>query len=279
MKNSYLWQANNKIFKPMRTKTFVYFLLCLFLITITSCGGESNNKENGGTDNDSINITEANDNQDYVLPEELTYTSDKPGFNYDRIFPIGWSKDGKFAYITEPADEGSGFYLFELFIVDIVNNKLVWTWKPEESEEGSLQSTWKENYDLFTQHLSEAGISQTKDIKLESTNTSYKGNDYELIMETSTEVDPDYGVDLIRGIEVSLQSPELGLKMFHSQKVDSQDYILSAYVPGFLMSPHDDRIVVICQKERIGAGGPPNIVFFEIIGTDLIRGFKKEGDS
>jgi len=262
------------------TKSFVYLLLSIFLIIASSCGnGEANDEENGGLDTNSGSQVGNLDEQDFVLPEELTYTSDRPGFNYDMIFPIGWSKDGKFAYLMEPADEGSGFYLFEIIILDIVNNKLVWSWKPEESEEGSLQSTWKENYDLFAQHLNEAEITQTKNFKLESTNTSYKGNDYELIMETSAEVDADYGVDLVKEITISLQSPELGVKEFYKQKIDNRDYILSAYVPGFLMSPHDDRIIVICQKERIAAGGPPNIVFFEIVGSDLIRGFKKGSDS
>ena len=84
---------------------------------------------------------------------------------------------------------------------------------------------------------------------------------------------------MIKEIEINLQSTELGVKQIYNQKVDSRDYILSAYIPGVLLSQHDDRIVILCQKERIGAGGPPNIVFFEIIGSDLIRGFKKENDS
>ena len=263
----------------MRVISFTCLVIISFILTLVSCGGASNNEENE-TNDTSLATTENNiENQEFTLPEELAYTSSRHGFNYDKFHPIGWSKDGKFAYIIEPADEGSGFYLFDIMIVDIVNDKLIWSWKPEESEEGSLQSTWKENYDLFAKHLNEAEIKQTKDFKLEPTNISYKGNDYELVMETSTEVDQDYGVDLIKGIEISLQSKELGIKQIFSQKIDSRDYILSAYIPGYLMSQHDDRIIVICQKERIGAGGPPNIVFFEIIGSDLIRGFKKEDNS
>ncbi len=264
----------------MKVKSFVYTLLGIFLFVLVSCGGsQANDEENQNPDSNVVDNINDVDAQDYVLPEELIYTSSRHGFNYDKFYPIGWSKDGKFAYIMEPADEGSGFYLFEIIILDIVNNKLVWSWKPEESEDGSLQSTWKENYDLFAQHLSEAEISQTKDFKLESTTMSYKGNDYEVVMETSTDIDPDYGVDLIKEVEINLQSKELGVKQIYNEKTDGRDYILSAYIPGFLLSQHDDRIVIICQKERIGAGGPPNIVFFEIIGSDLIRGFKKESDS
>ncbi|NJO88632.1 MAG: hypothetical protein HC831_06435 [Chloroflexia bacterium] len=260
----------------MKVKSFVYLLLSIFLFALVSCGGsEANGEENDNPDSNIVNNIKDVDDQDFTLPEELAYTSTRHGFNYDKFYPIGWSKDGKFAYIMEPADEGSGFYLFEIVILDIVNNKLVWSWKPEESEDGNVQSTWKENYDLFAQHLNEAEIIPTKDFKLEPTSASYKGNDYEIIMETASEVDPDYGVDMIKEIEINLQSTELGVKQIYNQKTDGRDYILSAYIPGFLLSQHDDRIVVICQKERIGAGGPPNIVFFELIGSDLIRGFKK----
>ena len=264
----------------MRMNGFVCFLLSAFVLTLVACGGsENSNVENEKPDSNKIGNNAGFDNQEFIIPDELVYTSTRHGFNYDKFYPIGWSKDGKFAYIIEPADEGSGFYLFEIKIIDVVNDKLVWSWEPEESEEGSLQSTWKENYDLFAEQLNEAEISQTKTFKLEQTNNSYKGNDYEVVMETATEVDPDYGVDLIKEIQINLQSPELGIKQVFNQKIDSRDYILSAYVPGYIMSAHDDRIIIICQKERIGAGGPPNIVFFEIIGTDLIRGFKKESSS
>jgi hypothetical protein len=220
----------------MKVKSFVYSVLGVFLFTLVSCGGnQTNDEENNNTDSNIVNGENGVNSQGFTLPEELTYTSSRHGFNYDKFYPIGWSKDGKFAYIMEPADEGSGFYLFEIFILDIVNNKLVWSWKPEESEEGSLQSTWKENYDLFAQHLNEAEITQTKDLKLEPTATSYKGNDYEIVMETATEVDPDYGVDLIKEIEINLQSTELGVKQIYNEKTDSRDYILSAYIPGFFI--------------------------------------------
>lgn len=262
----------------MGVKNFIYILQSMVLLTLSACGGNENNN-NDNTDSSSVSVVTEHEGEGFTLPEELTYTSSRNGFNYDKFYPIGRSKDGKFAYIMEPADEGSGFYLFEIRIIDIVNNKLVWSWKPEESEEGSIQSTWKENYNLFAEHLNEAEITQTKDFKLEPTSTSYKGNDYEIIMETSTEVDPDYGVDMIKEIEINLQSPELGTKMIFNQKVDGRDYILSAYVPGFLLSKHDDRIIVLCQQERIAAGGPPNMVFFELIGSDLIRGFKKNDNS
>ena len=35
------------------------------------------------------------------------------------LFPIGWSRDGKFAYVEEPVDDACGCYFAEVHIVDL----------------------------------------------------------------------------------------------------------------------------------------------------------------
>lgn len=263
--------------QEMKNSKISHLIVVIFCFLAISCN--NNNGENGQADSSNVEQNIQSDKNVFELPKELEYTRSKDGFSYDRLYPIGWSKDGKFAYIVEPAEEESGFYLFEIIILDIVNNKVVWSWKPEESEEGDLATTWKDNYEIFEKQLNEAEIQQSKKFELKATKGSYKGNEYELIMESKTKTDPDFGVDMVDEFILKIISDELGTKDFYEQKTNSLDYILSAYVPGYLLSPHDDRIVVICHLERIGATGPPNVVFFELVGTDLIRGFKKEEGS
>lgn len=43
-------------------------------------------------------------------------------FGVENFFPIGWSKDGKFAYYLEPVDEACGCYFGKLVIVDLKND-------------------------------------------------------------------------------------------------------------------------------------------------------------
>jgi len=38
---------------------------------------------------------------DYQIPDELIYNKQSDNFLIDKLYPIGWSKDGKFAYIIE----------------------------------------------------------------------------------------------------------------------------------------------------------------------------------
>ena len=264
-----------------KIKLLINYIL-LFSLSMLAC----NNNEDEKTDNgnsDSNNLEQYNnidfEKQAYNMPSELVYYKKGTAILYDKLYPIGWSKNGLFAYIIEPADEGSGLYWFEIVIFDIVNNKVVWSWKPAESEIGNITQTWKENYELFRKNLSESEIIQLKAFVLKSGKTSYKGNDYEVILDSKNEADPDFGFDVIKEVQIHFVSPELGEKKIYNQKNEDYSLILGAYIPGYLLSPFDDRVVVIYQKERVGYEGPPNVVFFDLIGTDLIRGFKKEKDS
>jgi len=256
-------------------------VVLFYTAALMACNGNDTDSNTDDTDSNVIaqyaNIDFAK--QEYQVPLELIYNKQGTEILYDRLYPIGWSKNGLFAYIVEPADEGSGLYWFELIILDIVNNKVAWSWKPSETSEGNIASIWKENYELFKKHLGESEVIQLNSFALKSGKTSYKGNDYEIKLDASKETDPDFGFDVIKKVEIRLVSKELGEKEVYNQKSIDYSLILGAYVPGYLLSPFDDRIVVIYQKERVGYEGPPNVVFFDLIGSDLIRGFKKDKDS
>jgi hypothetical protein len=300
MKNSYLWLRLEKtklislnynklkvllkkiaICDMKKYKRFITFISIFTALALACNNDEGNKGENGNPDSVSIAQYENIDfeKQEYSVPTELVYNKTGKDFLYDKIYPIGWSKNGMFAYIIEPADEGSGLYWFELVILDIVNNKVAWSWKPSEISEGSVSKIWKENYGLFKKNLSESEIIQQKNFSFKSGKTSYKGNDYELILDAKSETDPDFGFEVVKEVEINIVSPELGKKQIYKKKNEEYSLILAAYIPGYLLSPFDDRVVVFCQQERNGYEGPPNVVFFDLIGTDLIRGFKKEKDS
>jgi hypothetical protein len=258
--------------------------IALNILLFSACNGCKDDEEANNNNSDSTSQVANNNqvdfkNQEYTLPLELKYWKIGKEFLYDKFYPIGWSKDGKLAYITEPADEASGYYWFEIIILDIVNNKTVWTWKPVESEKGNLQSTWKENYELFKKNLAEAEIVQQPDFELKPTKTSYKGNDYEILVDSKIITDPDYGIDMVKESNISILSGQIGKKSVINLKEEEFSRVIGAIIPGFLMCPFDDRIVIIFQKERIGYEGPPNVVYFDLVGSDLMRGFKKDNGS
>jgi hypothetical protein len=43
----------------------------------------------------------------------------------ESFYPIGWSRDGNFAYYLEPVDEACGCYFAQLFILDLKTYRIL----------------------------------------------------------------------------------------------------------------------------------------------------------
>ncbi|HUR97872.1 MAG TPA: hypothetical protein VMZ26_07335, partial [Pyrinomonadaceae bacterium] len=78
----------------------------------------------------------------------------------DGFYPIGWSRDGKFAYYSEPVDEDCGCYFAELTILDLRTDKVVWEFvnKPNDRLDhkgevipDDMRKLWARNKVLFAQ--------------------------------------------------------------------------------------------------------------------------------
>ena len=52
----------------------------------------------------------------YSCPSELKFCPQSSEYLYEKFYPIGWSKNGLFAYIIEPVDEAAGQYFFKFVI-------------------------------------------------------------------------------------------------------------------------------------------------------------------
>src|SRR5205814_3361425 len=57
-----------------------------------------------------------------------------PGLIPESFYPIGWSKDGKFAYYYEPVDEACGCYFAHLVIQDMRTDKVLWEFKYNQDD-------------------------------------------------------------------------------------------------------------------------------------------------
>ena len=275
---------NKKINYPV-----LLILSSILIVFNSSCSWFGDDDNSGGSDSVVEIINQDINNQDtdeqsfqageYEMPKELVYNENADDFLTYKLYPIGWSKDGEFAYVVEPADEGSGFYLFELHVFDMVNNKDSWVWKLDETEEGNLETVWKENYEKFKETLNKYEITQQDNFELAKGTTKYKGNEYQITLDTKTKIEPDFGFDVISEFKVSINSEDLGVKEIYKHKEDDFSMLVGTYVPGYILSPNSGRVVVICQMERWGAEGPPNVVYFELVGSDLLLGFSAASGS
>jgi len=253
-------------------------LVVFFMLPACNRTGTDANKTTDSISKETNN-TDANKLQEYVIPKELKYFEKAGNFLVDKFYPIGWSKDGKIAYIVEPADEAMGMYFFQLIIFNTQNDKEEWSFKPEPIEKGTFKSVWEKNYELFKTNLNNFKIIQQTDFAINKPSFSYKSKDYALKLETKLETDEfGFGFEVIKEVKVLVDSKQMGLKQILSQKLKSS-MVISASATGSIISPFEEKMVVITYLERVGYEGPPNVIQFLITGCNLSEGFKKNANS
>jgi len=81
----------------------------------------------------------------------------------ESFYPIGWSRDGKFAYYYEPVDEACGCYFARLVIQDMRTDKFLYEFEYNQDDlmdadgnmppEDDIQKLWAKNKTLFSRKL------------------------------------------------------------------------------------------------------------------------------
>ncbi|MCQ2974462.1 MAG: hypothetical protein MJ211_06580 [Bacteroidales bacterium] len=285
--------------------------IALLLIAITSCSSEtknnsSENNQSGSQSNEQVTENSQKDeelklaeqkteeqkqqnedptqdpvpleeiSQNYSIPTELKYCVQNDEYLFDKFYPIGWSKDGHFAYIKEPADEAAGLYFFEFVIQNMISDKIVYSWKPEDDpDEGSVKQMWKDYEMLFVEKLNKYGIIQQKNIKLEGTEFTKNNKKFKIIIENDMEPNEDFGFEVVKSTDISIKSPDLGSKQVYNYTEKEYNLCVGRIVQGVIMSPFEDRVAIMVKSESCGYEGPPNVISQFLVGTNLTESFKK----
>jgi hypothetical protein len=205
----------------------------------------------------------------------------------ETFFPIGWSRDGKFAYYTEPVDEACGCYFAHLIIQDLRTDKIIWDFKYNQGLEGdndgnihpedTIKKLWTKNQKLFSKKLSENGIVASDSTLLGKTFTS-GGRKYTATTKITKGENPDGYEPRVDKISLILSTPKLGSKQVYSADHSKEEYwfMLDAAIVGALKSPFENRVAVIAIEVMRGYEGPPHTADIRIVGADLFSGFGKK---
>jgi hypothetical protein len=210
-----------------------------------------------------------------------------PGLIPEQFFPIGWSKDGKFAYYYEPVDEACGCYYAGLVIQDMRTDKVLWEFKYDQDDdidpntgemkgEGDIRKLWAKNRRLFSDKLSDNGIIASRATLLGKA-FRVGGRSFTARAVMKMGKNPDYGEPRVDKLSFTLSSPKLGTKTLYTSDHSKEEYwfMLDAGVLGVIKSPFEDRIAVIGMEVNRGWEGPPHTGDIRIAGADLMRGFSK----
>ena len=204
-----------------------------------------------------------------------------------RIHPIGWSEDGKFAFLRVVTPQFKGRPIFEYRIFDAVRDEVVWEldddtedWPSDDPEmlRGALDIAWERMGETVSAKLREYGIKQNHSTEFSA--FPYR-RDEELLTAVLTmvsEADPYDGTpmgpapypDLIAEYTVTLQSSRRG-----SKRVTREDEIfaVAAWAEGYIESPYEKRIILLIGEKRMGFEMTP-MLEYRFFGSHLGVGFE-----
>lgn len=206
------------------------------------------------------------------------------GLLTESFYPIGWSKDGKFAYYLEPVDEACGCYFAKLFILDLKTDKVLWSYdyssddqeNPEKSPQ-SLQALWKEKQKQFSDKLREYDIKPQGSAALLLFPIKHEGDQLTSDLKLKQKEDKPANTFGVGHAALQLSSERRGKKtVFEKTYTVEQDGVLplEMKVLGYVQSPFEPRIALILIEVGRGYEGPPHVARIRVVGSSLTTGFK-----
>ena len=217
-----------------------------------------------------------------VFPE---YYGKRPplfGLIIEEFYPIGWSKDGKFAYYTEPGDEACGCYFAKLFIVDTVSDKVLWSFEysglddedPEKPKYRAITDLWRKNRQLFSDKLNQYGIVALARPALLTFPINHAGDRLSTGIKIEEETDEEKrNYSVVKKATLRMTSTRSGAKTIY-EEVHPEYGPLTVEVLGYLRSPYEPRVAVVLAEVWRGYEGPPHTTHLKVVGASLTAGFK-----
>ncbi|HMO81469.1 MAG TPA: hypothetical protein PKD24_11835 [Pyrinomonadaceae bacterium] len=195
------------------------------------------------------------------------------------FYPIGWSRDGKFAYLVVPADEACGCLTLHIFIQDLRTDRVVWkeTYDGEAEPEipETLDTAWPKVQNDYSAKLRQYGIEQAD--KFELIHPAIRLDNDVLTPEVTVAIETDGVFEVDGTVTVRMVSQRNGVKTISRNRYHRKDVnsIRNAEIAGSLISPFEKRAAVILIEEHRGYEGPPNVTRIRVVGSTLTTGFKK----
>lgn len=198
----------------------------------------------------------------------------------ENFYPIGWSRDGKFAYLVEPPDEACGCYFAEIVIVDLSTDKIVWKERWDSSdlpkpEEDDLDALWKRKGKAYSAKLNQHRIEPISNEQLVHPTISFDGDVLTPKVDIKIKTDDVYEVDGTVTLTMTSQKHVSKVIRRDVYKKSDTNGFRTAEITGSLKSPFESRVAVIVVEVMRGWEGPPHTTRIKVVGATLNSGFKK----
>ena len=217
----------------------------------------------------------------YKVPARLAYASEQ------LIYPIGWSKNGNFAYVIY-YDIGSacGFCPFyKLIIQSAVTDKILTenTYEAYSNKKKSgkkeINEIWKEIIASSQKELNKYQIIQDDVFHLDKPEFIYKNISYQIKYQYRTGSyqfqafeAPSVEETFISKGTLTLYSSARGKKIVFRYNRKNYDTVIDAAPAGYLSSPYENRIVILFTQKYLDGDGTQREKL-RFIGAHLTKGF------
>jgi hypothetical protein len=260
--------------KSWNKAAFALFIIGLIIgvATVVIEYAAKNNINSNNTEKTENNSTANSNNQnvsktitiDYTIPKETVYYKEnlQNDHSIGKIYPIGWSKDSKFAYINFEYSDGSDESMFEyqLIIQNVVTDKIE---KKLTFKTGTLNKVWQKNYSQIKNVLNSYNIEQQINLSLFNS-LQYKNDTYKLKTE--------FGKNgkYFSKVKMMLSNTKGKTKIISTVTCRKNT---SNYAAFFFLSPFDSRILVFYSDYCTVSGMSAYSIEYQLTGCSLEQGF------
>ena len=200
----------------------------------------------------------------------------------ETLYPLGWSPDGKFAYLLEEANEAVQNTTIHLRIQDMDSDEIL----EEHTFKASEQPGWTEDTDNY----SVMGIWRSQETLYDSLLQIHQ-----IRLGVGTQFYPLVIMKQRYAVNFTAQDKLRQNVLFDIQEVDQHwlvarkgerrktickqtmgkyDLVIASQPLGGFHSPFEERLAVVDGLEKRGYEGPPNVLRLQLVGCDLEAGFE-----
>jgi hypothetical protein len=210
------------------------------------------------------------------LPNYTNYYDKPEEMLISQFYPVGWSKNGLFAFVTCDFEETLDSWNVVLVINNLKTDNLTegFSSSIEPAEDSPVSIFWKSNRDTLEKLINKYGIILRQpafDI------FPLKTSDESLTVVVKEVCDTN-NVSVL-GLPTSDSYKLIAIRGNNTKKIireiRSSNICGSCQVEGFIKSPFEHRIAVVTSHRSPGWEGPPSIITVMVTGCHIEKGFKK----
>ncbi len=199
------------------------------------------------------------------IPKPIKLCQNEYGCSNQKIYPIGWAEDGKFAYCFEHPRSASDVFTLEFKILDLNTGEVVDGANYKGPSSMDFNQLWENKKTDFQEAFDQYGIKIFGDFIVEGFPMKRQNTSISCTVENAAKMNDYAGVNVVEKTVVSM-----GAKQIFSTEYGKYDLVLDTEVLGYIKSPLDKHIVVIYASEKRGFEGPPNELKYTFIGATLV---------